>query len=228
VIIIPAAGQGRRFREAGYTAPKHEIPLLGDPMIDWVIENVRPLDPAGEVFVATQERVGKTKGAMETIHRALVQAKPRPDERLVIANCDQLLDLSALSQTASIGNGLIFTFKSANPAHSYVECHGHYRITSIVEKPPYPPSDRAVSGVYVFANPHGIATAIKDSLAGAGRSASAENLQGEQYRSVAIRRMIDQGYALYAHDVPTAILGTPEDFQRFQTAAHVLRSMERR
>jgi hypothetical protein len=37
--------------------------------------------------------------------------------------------------------------------------------------------------------------------------------------------MIDQGYALYAFDVPTAILGTPEDFQRFETAAEIARSL---
>jgi dTDP-glucose pyrophosphorylase len=191
-------------------------------MIDWVIQNVRPLDPHGDVFVATQGRVGKTSGAMQTIQRALVQARPRADERLVIANCDQLLDLSGVSTTGTIANGTIFTFRSANPAHSYVEVDGHYRITSIVEKPLAPPSLNAVSGVYVFANPHGIATAIKDSLA------LQNAVEGEQYLSVAIERMIDQGYALYAHDVPTAILGTPEDFQRFETAAHVLRSMEAR
>ena len=228
MIIIPAAGEGRRFREAGYKGPKHLLPLLGNPMVDWVVENVRPLDRHGDVFIADQSKVGRTNGAMTTIQRALAQAKPRPDEPLVIANCDQLIEIPEHILATGIGHGVVFTFKSANPAHSYVFTTPAGKITGIVEKPQKPPTDKAVSGVYWFANPHAITTAIKDSLAGEGRSASAENLSGEQYFSVALRRMIQQEYSLYAVDAPTAILGTPEDFQRFEAAAHVLRAMEAR
>lgn len=220
MIIVPAAGDGRRFREAGYRAPKHEIPLLGNPMVEWVLENVQPLDPSGGTVVATQEAYGRTRGAVETVHRVLRIHRPANDERVVIANCDQLLDLSSVSASAAIGNGVIFTFKSANPAHSYVTTDGD-RITGIIEKPSIPPTDRAVSGVYLFPNPHGITAAIHEVMA------MVENHpKDEVYLSTAIALMIDQGYTLYAHDVPTAILGTPEDFQRFQAAAHVLRYME--
>jgi dTDP-glucose pyrophosphorylase len=221
VIIIPAAGEGRRFREAGYSEPKHLIPLNGRTMLDLVIENVRPLDPHGDVFVADRRAVGRTAGAMQTIQRALVQAKPRADEPLVIANCDQLIDYDAdWVRAGGMGHGLIFTFKSASPAHSYVETDKRGRITSIVEKPHEPPTDKAVSGVYAFANPHGIGTAIKDCM-----SVRDPLLAGEQYLSRAIQRMVDQEYTLYAIDAPTAILGTPEDFQRFQTAYAIAKGL---
>lgn len=228
MILIPAAGEGRRFGEAGYKGPKHLIELGGKPMIDWVIENVRPLDRNGDVVVASQLTVGKTKGAMETIKRALTGYPPKADEPLVIANCDQLIDYDAdWVLSGGIGHGIIFTFKSASPAHSYVETDGRGRIARIVEKPLVPPSDKAVSGVYLFANAHGIRTAIKDALAGPDLdNGGVLRPQREQYLSVAIQRMIDQDYALYAVDVPTAILGTPEDFQRFETAMTVLRGME--
>lgn len=223
MILIPAAGEGRRFQEAGYDGPKHLIPLDGVPMVDWVVENVRPLDPHGEVVIASQITVGKTKGAMETIKRALHGYPPRPDEPLVIANCDQLIRIPDGLFAQGVGHGIVFTFKSASPAHSYVWTDGRGRITGIVEKPMDPPTNMAVSGVYYFANPAAITTAIKDSLAGEGRSTSAERGAVEQYLSVALRRMIQQDYTLYAVDVPTAILGTPEDFQRFETALEILR-----
>ena len=223
MIIIPAAGEGRRFQEAGYKGPKHLIPLDGVPMIDWVVRNVRPLDPHGDVVVASQTTVGKTKGAMETIKRALTGYPPKAGEPLVIANCDQLIRVPENFFTSGVGHGVIFTFKSASPAHSYVYTDRRGRITGIVEKPLTPPTNQAVSGVYYFANSAALTTAIKDSLAGEGRSQSAEDSTGEQYLSVALRRMIQQEYTLYAIDVPTAILGTPEDFQRFETALEILR-----
>ncbi len=191
-------------------------------MIEWVVDNVRPLDPEGDIVVASQLTVGKTKGAMETIKRALVAYPPKVSEPLVIANCDQLIRLPNPTRfNGAIGHGLIFTFKSASSAHSYVTVDGRGRIDSIVEKPDFPPSDKAVSGVYLFANAAPIQTAIKDCLA----NPTGDKLvrpEGEQYLSRALALMIDQGYTLYAEDVPTAILGTPEDFQRFETALAVL------
>ena len=186
-------------------------------MVEWVIDNVTPLDRHGAVFVADQSKVGKTKGAMETIQRALVQAKPRADEPLVIANCDQIIRIPEFILSQPIGHGIVFTFKSASAAHSYVTTAPSGRITGIVEKPDVPPTDKAVSGVYYFANPHAIGTAIKDVLA-----CGSANPDQEQYLSVAIQRMVDQEYSLYAVDAPTAILGTPEDFQRFEVALQVL------
>jgi HAD superfamily hydrolase (TIGR01509 family) len=41
-IVIPMAGEGSRFRDAGYTIPKPFIPVGGKPMVSWVIENMIP------------------------------------------------------------------------------------------------------------------------------------------------------------------------------------------
>lgn len=221
MILIPAAGEGRRFKEAGYSGAKHLIELADQPMLDWVVENVRPLDRHGKVVVADQNMVGRTKGAMETIQRALVQNPPAVGEPLVIANCDQLIRIPEGLFTAGVGHGIIFTFKSASTAHSYVTTDGPGLITGIVEKPEYPPTNRAVSGVYYFTNAAAITTAIKDCLANPTGDGLVKPY-GEQYLSRAIARMIEQNYTLYAVDVPTAILGTPEDFQRFEAALNVL------
>ena len=41
-VVIPMAGEGSRFRDAGYTIPKPFIPVGGKPMISWVIQNMIP------------------------------------------------------------------------------------------------------------------------------------------------------------------------------------------
>ena len=228
MIIIPAAGEGRRFTEAGYKGPKHEIDLDGRPMVARVIDNVLQLDvqslPDLRIFVADQGYVGKTKGAIDTILKVEMLVHIDPNERLVIANCDQLLDLTTYDPAKPSGNGIVFTFKSANPAHSYVWTKKD-KITDIIEKPRDPVAQgwtQAVSGVYVFNRAEPFLTACKEAQA----KLSEPGWTGaEQYISSALKIMIEQGYGLYAEDVPTAILGTPEDFQRFETALAVIRSI---
>ena len=202
VIVIPAAGQGSRFAEAGYTGPKHLLPLGDKPMIDWVTENLRELDPTGEVIVADRDMVGETRGAVETIYRAL---EGRDDASLVIGNCDQLLRFPP--DFKSKGTGTVFTFPSTSPAHSYVLTEEDDRIWRIHEKVVV--SERAVSGVYVFGWAAPLMAACRYVL---------DNMGGELYLSSALRLLIDWGHDLYAVDAPTAILGTPEDFQRFEVA----------
>ena len=45
-IVLPIAGRGSRFADAGYTLPKPLIPVHGIPMIEAVVRNVRPRAPA--------------------------------------------------------------------------------------------------------------------------------------------------------------------------------------
>ena len=225
MILIPAAGEGRRFTEAGYKGPKHLLNLAGTPMIDWVIDNVFPLDPLGEIYVANQDWVGKTKGAVDTILKAtsaIQRTGVNPDlEPLVIANCDQLIKIP--DPVGNWGNGIVFTFKSSNPAHSYVTVDDKYQITSIVEKPTTPPSLNAVSGVYCFPTGGPFLKACRLVSQGISPTASVgPDLGGEQYVSSALAMMIASGLTLYAVDAPTAILGTPEDFQRFEVVHNII------
>jgi HAD superfamily hydrolase (TIGR01509 family) len=43
-IVVPMAGHGSRFSKAGYSVPKPFIKVFGKPMIQWVIENIKPSD----------------------------------------------------------------------------------------------------------------------------------------------------------------------------------------
>lgn len=203
MIVVPACGEGKRFKDAGYDLPKHLLPLDGVPMVERVVENVRRLDPLGDALIVTQDLVGKTKGAVDTLLR--VEDKIRYGEPLVIANCDQLLGLGDVRLR---GDGVIFTFPSASEAHSYVVTDPEDRIICIREKQVV--SHRAVSGVYWFQSPALFLSACRKVLETQG--------DRELYLSAAIQVMLDKGMVLYAQDAPTTILGTPEDFQRYEVA----------
>ena len=44
-IVVPMAGRGSRFADAGFKDPKPLIPVKGVPMIKLVIDNLRPRRP---------------------------------------------------------------------------------------------------------------------------------------------------------------------------------------
>ena len=89
-VLIPAAGDGTRFHDAGYTQPKPLIPVLGQPMIQRVIRNVRPTIVPSFVTVIAQQDLGidnddirtvilghPTRGAVETILMGIKHSSAR-------------------------------------------------------------------------------------------------------------------------------------------------------
>lgn len=104
-IVIPMAGNGQRFRDAGYVLPKPFLDLNGVPMIVRVKDNLTPIEPHRFIFLARleqQELVEKylsfgsvvyvdklTEGAASTV--LLASHLIDNEEPLVIANSDQLV-----------------------------------------------------------------------------------------------------------------------------------------
>lgn len=174
-------------------------------MLERVVENCRTLDPTGQVRVLTQAEVGKTRGTAETLARA----GDLPDEPLTVANCDQLLGFPEVWRRSD-ADGILFTFPSASPAHSYVVTDEEGRISEICEKEVVSP--HAVAGVYWFLTPGPIMAACR------GLVEDADWMGYELYLSHAIGRLVAAGFRFFACPAKTAILGTPEDFQRFEVA----------
>jgi NDP-sugar pyrophosphorylase family protein len=56
-IVVPMAGQGIRFVSAGYLDPKPLIPVLGKPMIAWVIQNLAPSQAHRFIFICQAEHI---------------------------------------------------------------------------------------------------------------------------------------------------------------------------
>jgi len=54
-IVIPMAGKGQRFLDAGFTDPKPFIKIGNKPMIQRVVENLIPYEPHRFIFLARRE-----------------------------------------------------------------------------------------------------------------------------------------------------------------------------
>lgn len=230
-IVIPAAGNGSRFREAGYDEPKPLIDVVGKPMLARVMDNLRPdrshrfvvisrLNPAlfrlplglFDLHVFLEH---DTEGAVQTIletERAI--AGP-----VLIGNCDQLVDfdVDAFLQYAQGYDGALVTFKSHRPHHSYVELHGDRLIKRIVEKEVI--SNQAVTGVYYFNDGDAFVRAAMEIVH------EGQKVKGEYYVSLVIQRLIDWGMGITTYEAPSAMLGTPEELQLFEMAVKVGRTL---
>lgn len=104
--VIPMAGEGSRFSEAGYLLPKALIPVSGKPMIARVIEALPPAEKS--IFIVRQEHIhqyGIDKIIQELLPTATVISVTKttegqactamlampylsPDDDMFIAACD--------------------------------------------------------------------------------------------------------------------------------------------
>lgn len=237
-IIIPAAGDGTRFADAGYEEPKPLIDVLGKPMVIRVADNVVPRDEEGdhfdedELIIITQEKHhvdlkdywgnGRvlaidqpTEGAVCTI----LVAEPflKDDQPIIIANCDQLVDFDVNDFIATDLDGRIVTFPSNKDHHSYVLLDDNGIITDIKEKEVI--SNHAVTGVYFFKSSAAFIRAAKTVIDHDRRT------KGEFYVSSVIDQMIKDGLHLTAYQANSTMLGTPEELQHFLVAASVAKTL---
>ena len=165
-IVIPMAGEGSRFKNAGYTFPKPLIDVNGKPMIQIVIENLKPKCPHKFIFICQKEHyekyslneifnnlVGKegyeciqldsiTQGAACTIMTASEYINNEND--LLIANSDQFIDFSRKSNA----DGTIMTFEASHPKWSYARIDNDENVIEVAEKKVI--SNHATVGIYYF------------------------------------------------------------------------------
>ena len=171
-IVIPMAGRGSRFATAGYKLPKPLIPVGKKPMIQVVVENLRPKVQHRFIFLCQQEHIiefnlkvllseispgsivipvnGITEGAACTV--MLAESYIDNMDPLMIANSDQYIDFD-VNEYLKYGvdnnfDGLIMTMKANDPKWSYVGFDLNMRINQVVEKKVI--SEEATVGIYNF------------------------------------------------------------------------------
>ena len=169
-IIIPMAGHGSRFLQAGYTFPKPLIEVHGKPMIQVVIDNLKV--DAHFIFIVQKEHREKynldsmlsllapgcdivdvdkvTEGAACTV--LLGKEFINNDNPLVIANSDQFVEWSSLDFFYKMNeqnlDGGIVSFKSTHPKWSYAKTDNNGFILEVAEKKTI--SDIATVGIYYW------------------------------------------------------------------------------
>lgn len=172
-LILPMAGNGQRFFDAGYDLPKPLIDIKGKPMFARVIENLWVNNPELTCIVR-QDHVndyeidkrilehypdaniiiipGTTEGAACTVRLATNVLGGEP---MIVANCDQLMrwdpkEFYEKIETNLYPGGLIpvFTPNHNEPKHSYCEVDKYGNLLQLKEKEII--SDIATVGVYYF------------------------------------------------------------------------------
>jgi len=226
-LIIPMAGRGQRFIDAGYGKPKPLIDVVGQPMVRRVIDNVSFGVAHCDIHLIVQkEHVSQvrdefsdgyhnihvldkvTDGAARTI--SLIMDKIDPDRPLLIANSDQWLDWSNAHFVdycdRSSAYGVIPTFKASGPKWSYAYVLENGVITNVAEKLQI--SDRATCGIYWFRRAYFCFEAIAKMIKAERKT------NGEFYLAPAFNEMIHDGLEVIEYPVPVMHgMGTPQDLQ---------------
>lgn len=169
-VLIPMAGAGSRFQDAGYTFPKPLIEVNGKPMIQLVVENLNI--KANYIFIVQKkhrqqynletllklitfnctviEIDGLTEGAACT---ALLAKKIIDcDKPLFFANSDQFVEWDSneffYKMNETNCDGGIVTFNATHPKWSYAKVNNEGLVTEVAEKNPI--SNLATVGFYYW------------------------------------------------------------------------------
>lgn len=233
-IVVPMAGRGSRFSDAGYKDPKPLIKVKGKEMIRLVIGNLKPVCEHRFIFMCLQEHIKNynvdrklkewcpgcivipvkevTEGAACTV--LLSEEYINTDDPLMIANSDQWVDID-INKYLDAGkdtDGLIMTMKANDPKWSFVRFDTNKQVCEVVEKQVV--SDEATVGIYNFT--HG-----KDYVKYAHKMIEQDlRVNGEFYVAPVYNQMIADKGKIAIYNIGTDIngmygLGIPDDLNKF-------------
>ena len=169
-ILIPMAGAGKRFADAGYIFPKPIIEVQNKPMIQWVIDSLKI--NANYIFIIQKEHQTKfniksvlkilkpnckiieldkvTEGAACTT--LLAKKYINNNKPLIIANSDQYIKWNSSKSIYNFNSkkydGAILTFEAIHPKWSYAKCDKNKIVLEVAEKKVI--SKNATVGVYFW------------------------------------------------------------------------------
>lgn len=229
-VLIPMAGAGTRFQQAGYTFPKPLIDVRGKPMIQVVVENLNI--EATFIYVVQKEhrerynldtllnlitpgcKVVEVDGITEGAACTTLLAKEHinTDEPLLMANSDQFAEWDSnefmYKMVEQELDGGIVTFRATHPKWSFAKINEQGYVTEVAEKNPI--SDIATVGIYYWK--HG-----SDYVRYAEQMIQKNiRVNNEFYVCPVFNEAVQDGKKIKTFDVPTMWgLGTPEDLKYF-------------
>jgi HAD superfamily hydrolase (TIGR01509 family) len=229
-VLIPMAGAGSRFEQAGYTFPKPLIEVKGKPMIQVVVDNLNI--KANYIYVVQKKHREKynldtllnlitpnckivetecvTEGAACTA--LLAKEYIDGDNPLFFANSDQFVEWDSnefmYKMNETDVDGGIVSFRATHPKWSFAKVDDDGFVTEVAEKNPI--SDIATVGYYYWK--HG-SDFVKYAEQMIDRNIRVNN---EFYVCPVFNQAIEDGKKIRTFDVPKMWgLGTPEDLNYY-------------
>lgn len=241
-IVLPMAGRGSRFANAGFVTPKPLIPVDGEPMFLHALRSFDGISADKAHTIVIREEHDKQYGLREQLKRHLPEANIvmtnetpigatkdalrssphlRPDDVVVVMDCDFRFSSQAYNEMAErvlrnelgIAAGLL-TFTSTDPRYSFAETDDDGYVIRTAEKQAI--SNRAIWGAYFFGRADTLMEAGEELL----RQPLSEAMK-EYYISFLYNLILAKGGKVLAAPVDEyASFGTPEELDAY-VGAHV-------
>ncbi len=229
-VVIPMAGAGSRFVNAGYTFPKPLIEVNHKPMIQVIVENLNI--KANFIYLVQKEHYekynlkyllnlitpnckiiqvdGVTEGAACTT--LLAKDYIDNDKHLLIANSDQFIEWDSNNFYYSASDvkidGSILTFESTHPKWSFVKLDVNGYLTELAEKKPI--SNIATVGIYHWSRGSDYVKYAEQMIEKNIR------VNGEFYVAPVYNEAVLDGKKVKIYNINKMWgLGTPEDLNKF-------------
>jgi HAD superfamily hydrolase (TIGR01509 family) len=229
-VLIPMAGAGSRFQQAGYSFPKPLIDVEGKPMIQVVVENLNI--EANYIYVVQKshrekfnldtllnlitpnckivEVDGLTEGAACTT--LLAKEHINNEHPLFFANSDQFVEWDSneffYKMNENDADGGIPTFKATHPKWSFAKLDEDGFVTEVQEKNPI--SDLATVGFYYWKRGSDFVKYAEEMIEHNIR------VNNEFYVCPVYNNAIKDGLKIRTFNVPKMWgLGTPEDLNYY-------------
>lgn len=240
-VVVPMAGEGKRFQEAGYQTPKPLLPVSGVPMCVRAVQDL----PAAErhVFVVRSEHVrahgldqvlrqyfpqcrivtvaGGTQGQACTVR--LAGPELEPDWPVVVAACDcsHLYDparLTAILADPTIACA-VWTYRGEPRVLVHPQHHGWARVDGdrLLEVSCKRPlserllDDHVLSGFFSFGSARRMLQGIDELVA------SGQRINNEVYLDSLPNLLIARGLRVVVFEVDKYIgWGTPTDLEQYE------------
>lgn len=235
-IVIPMAGEGSRFANAGYAKPKPFIDVNGRPMIEHVIDNVK-CENAIFTLIGKRDHILREKNLVEKLKQKyqinIVEIEKTTEGTactilyarniinnnipLLIANSDQLIDINIQDFVNDCFSrnldGSILTFEDLekNPKWSFAKIDNDKQLVKEV-KEKTAISTHATVGIYLFSQGKSFVDAAIDMIVRNDR------VNNEFYTCPVYNYMIKENKKIGIYEINQKQmhgLGTPEDLNNY-------------
>ena len=227
-IVIPMAGLGSRFSDAGYTTPKPFIEIEGKPMIfeavntlgfeghyifiirkdEYIKNRMKEIFPNSQIIEVDYLTDGPASSVM------LAKEFINNDEELIVANCDQIMWWDAETVIKQIRvmdyDGVVVTYHETTPKNSYARINRRGYVTKMAEKQVI--SNVSLNGIHYWKKGKYFVESTESMVE--------KNIRfnNEFYVSLTYNQMIEKGLKVGIYHIPNEFhnaVGTPDDLNRY-------------
>ncbi len=236
-ILVPMAGDGRLFEEAGFAFPKNLVEIAGLPLVERVLDQLQPLISGGSNLVCLVRDAENSKFHTADVIRLLypeatVVTVPAlesgaactallaiehldPEQPILVFNGDQIVKRDMAPVVADFDErGLdagVVIFRAVHPRWSYVKLGADGLVVEAAEK--HPISTHATAGAYWYRRAGDFLRAVMDMIR------KDAHVDGRFYICPAFNELILQGGSVGIYEIARdeyLSLATPQGVNQYE------------